>query len=72
MRESQDRTTETKERRNNTGEPVVSAPLEVKRGQIHSQFKGEFEEPFSQFIMHHVILRVQLGLTTHQPPQDWV
>lgn len=51
---------------------MVSASLHVKRGQIQSQLRREFEEPFSQFIMHHMILCVQLGLFTHQPPNERV
>lgn len=51
---------------------MVSSSLHVERGQIQSQLRGEFKQPFPQLIGHHVILGVQLGLATHQTPQDWV
>lgn len=51
---------------------MISAPLQVKRGQIQSQLGGEFEEPVSQLIVHHVLLRVQLGFTAHKSPQNGV
>lgn len=51
---------------------MISAPLQVKSGQIQSQLRGEFEEPISQLIVHHVLLRVQLGFTAHKPPQNGV
>lgn len=47
---------------------MISAPLQVKRGQIQSHLGGELEEPLSQLIVHHVLLRVQLGFTAHKPP----
>lgn len=51
---------------------MVSSSLHVERGQIQRQLIGEFKKPVPQFIRHHVILCVQFGLATHQPPQDWV
>lgn len=51
---------------------MVSASLHVKGGQIQRQLRGEFKQPVPQLIRHHVILCVQLGFTTYQPPQDWV
>lgn len=51
---------------------MISAPLQVERGQIQGQLGGEFEQPLSQLIVHHVLLRVQLGLTAHKPPQNGV
>lgn len=51
---------------------MVSASLHVERGQIQRQISGEFKQQFPQLISHHVILCVQLGLATHQPPYDWV
>lgn len=51
---------------------MVSASLQVERPQIQCQLSREFKQPFPQFISHHVILCVQLGLATHQPPHDWV
>lgn len=51
---------------------MISAPLQVEGGQIQSQLGGEFEQPVPQLIVHHVLLRVQLGFTAHKPPQNGV
>ena len=56
----------------NTRQSMVPASLQVQRSQIQRQLSGEFKQPVSQIFIHHVILSVQLGLATHQPPQDWV
>lgn len=51
---------------------MVSASLHVECGEIQRQLFGEFKQPVPQLIRHHAILRVQLGLATHQPSQYWV
>ena len=56
----------------NTRESMVPASLQVQSSQIQRQMSGEFKQPVSRLISHHLILSVQLGLATHQPPQDWV
>lgn len=55
-----------------TRESMVSASLHVERGKVQGQFTGEFKQPVPQLFVHHGVLCVQLGLATHQPPQDWV
>lgn len=51
---------------------MVSASLHVEGAQIQRQLSGESEQPFSQLISHHVLLRVQLGRSADEPPHDWV
>lgn len=51
---------------------MVSAPLHVESSQVQRHLKRELEKPVPQLIMHHAVLRVQLGSTTNQAPQDWI
>ena len=51
---------------------MVSSSLQVEASQIQRQLSGEFKQPFPQLVRHHVVLRVQLCLATHQPSHDWV
>lgn len=55
-----------------TRESMVSASLQVEGGQVQCQLAGELKQSLPQLIRQHVILRVQLGFTTHQAPDDWV
>lgn len=51
---------------------MISATLEVKRGEVQCQATSKLEKLIPNGIYHHVVLGVQLSWSPHQAPDQRV